>query len=125
MFSKGNQMEYYNWNEVENYWNLEESLWNEAVPILKSLAIRHAGIAEPQIPDWQKKEFEKLQKAEQRKIIRLILYYNKIKYSQEIEIDEKDYNVTAKDIQMIIEEYEKRKSLIEKTTILVDNIRLD
>lgn len=119
-------MEYYNWDEVENYWNLEESLWNEAVPIIEtSLVVRHAGIAEQQVPDWQLKEFEKLKKPDQRKIIRLILYYNKIKYSQEIEVKEDDYNVTAKDIEMITEEYEKRKSLAENTKIKIDDIRLD
>ena len=41
------------------------------------------------------------------------MYYNQLKLQEWKEIKEDDYVVTASDIEMVVEEFEKRKELAE------------
>lgn len=107
-------MSYINWNDLDELWNsTEEYWWIEAAPVVE--VIRHAGIAEQQLA-----QYEKLKKEDKRKVLRLIMYYNKLKFQESKEVKEDEYKVTVEDIQMIVEEFEKRKELIESKVNIQD-----
>lgn len=108
-------MSYINWSDLNEDWSAtSEYWWSEAAPVIEVIR-RVGGDTRAQLA-----AYEKLKKEDKKKIFRLVMYYNKLKFQESREVKEDSYVVTASDIQMIVEEFEKRKELIESKVNVQD-----
>jgi len=92
------------WGNIDEDWNLTDRLWNDVCPIIA--VISGGGKA---TPEEALKEYEKLDKKRKRKVIRLLLRYQGVDFSQQRTIRD-DIKVTAKDMEFLIEKYNSWKS---------------
>jgi hypothetical protein len=106
-------MSYFLWNELDQDWDTTEEYWI----IEKIIGGGHVGDAAQWFGNYQK-----LNKEEKRKVIRLIMTRNGIKFQQSKEIREDDYTVTVNDIKELVEDYleEKKKIQIKVTDVTLD-----
>jgi hypothetical protein len=106
-------MSFFLWNELDQNWDTTEEYWI----IEKIIGGGGGGDAAQWFGNYQK-----LDKEEKRKVIRLVMIRNGIKFEQSKEIREDDYTVTAKDIKELVEEYleEKKKLKMHVTEVTMD-----
>jgi len=108
-------MSYFLWNELADEWQLTEEYW-----IIDRII--GAGGAGGDAGDWYK-NYQKLDKKDKRKVIRLIMYRNGIKFEQSREIKIDEYKVTVQDIKELVEDFleQKRKIQIKVSDVTMDN----
>ena len=97
------------WNITSEIWSTTLELWTGAAPVLEE--IQGTGL------DYYD-AYKNLSEKKKKKIIRLVLFMNNIKIKDEKEV--KDYNVTVKDIDLVMEMYKDYKQ--DKKIIINDVI---
>lgn len=103
----------------DNTWDTEcDIIWSDCEPIIERIKLRggsRGGLRKAQ-DCWN--EWDKLNWRNKRKLYRCICMIKGIKCELQREV--KDFDVTVEDIQMLLEEYEKRKFNIEVSNIKVE-----
>lgn len=106
-------MSYFLWSELDQDWNLTDEFW-----IISQIigSAHHRG--GPQ--EWYS-NYQHLEKDEKRKVIRLIMNRNNIKFEQSRPINE-NYKVTVEDIKSLVEDFleQKKKMIVEIRDITID-----
>lgn len=103
------------WNEVDIYWNVFEQLWNDVVPCISEIEGYIALGAPPEDAYGKAVRDKKLK----RKIIKLILVLKGHTYTQIKEVDISRYKVTAKDINLLLDEYYSIRPFL---SVMVENV---
>jgi hypothetical protein len=97
-------MSEYLWENADSNWDIFEQLWNDVIPYIQLI---EGYIVEGAPPQVAYKKVIKNNKEKHRKIVKLIMILNGKKIEQEKEINIDKYQVTGKDINLLIEEYKK------------------
>ena len=98
-------MSYFLWSELDQDWDKTEEYW------IIDRIIGPAGDG-GDAGDWFR-NYQKLSKKEKRKVIRLIMYRNGIKFEQTKEIKIDEYKVTVQDIKELVEDFLEQKKRIQ------------
>ncbi len=99
------------WENVDQNWELFDQLWNDIIPCVLQI-FAGGGIQEPQAPwDAYQQLEKKLDKKTRIKIVKVIMILKGEEITQEKEVSLGDYKVTADDIQLLAEEYKRKKSI--------------
>jgi len=101
----GIKMSYYKWSELTDSWSETSEYWI----IDKIIGPIGAGGG----PDEWFGNFQKLTKDEKKKVIRIIIYRNKIKFQQSKEIKEDEYTVTIDDVKNLVEDFLEQKKQVK------------
>lgn len=107
-------MSHYLWGVLDELWDQTSEYW-----IIEQI-IGPSGAGGG--PDEWFGNYKKLSKDEKRKVIKLILYRNGVKFEQQKEVMVDKYKVTVNDIKGLVEEHLESKKKIQ---IKIDDISLD
>ena len=107
-----------NWEDSNIDWEIIDNLWEDLSPCVAQI---YGQIIEGAPAQQAYQNVVGKDKELHRKLVKVILILKGEKFEQEKEVDLRDHKVSASDIELLIEEYNKRKDNI---SVLAEDITI-
>ena len=107
------------WDKVPDFWDTTDRLWDSVCGFIEEIVGRGGKGS----PEDGLKAYEKLDKKKKRRLLRVILHYKGMDFSQQREVRD-DLEVTVNDIRLLQEKYGEwlRQRNLKVT---VDNVKVE